>query len=238
MKDLVFKEEGGRAFDLRRLRRDLAEVSDSDPLEKLLKLFPDKGTHMALARDAQGRISGLLTLEDIMEELIGEIHDEFDLPDAWSLMDVLVPSTVSVGLAALDRQDVIIDGKNGVVYFARQTTPVRPIRHNRLGAVFAPSDMQHDDLVAHVAAGSPAEMAGIRNGDLLLKIDAIDVTKWRTDPAVHVSSKWQQPAGTTMNLTLKRDEKEFTARVTLRDILGPGLDPTANLNPVSPRPGK
>ena len=37
-----------------------------------------------------------------------------------------------------------------------------------------------------------------------------------------------------MNLMLKRGEKEFTARVTLRDILGPGLDPTAKPSPVSP----
>jgi hypothetical protein len=140
----------------------------------------------------------------------------------------------TLGLAALDRQDVIIDGKNGVAFFSLQTAPVKSIQHNRLGAVFASSDMQHDDLVAHVAAGSPAEMAGIRNGDLLLKIDAIDVTKWRTDSTVHASSKWEQPAGTSMNLTLKRGEKEFTARVTLRDILGPGLDSAAKTGPVSP----
>jgi hypothetical protein len=145
----------------------------------------------------------------------------------------------TLGLAALDRQDVIIDGKDGVVYFARQTAPVKPIQHNRLGAVFTPSDMQHDDLVAHVAAGSPAEMAGIRNGDLLLRIDAIDATKWRTDPAVRPVGKfWQRPAGTTMNLTLKRGEKQFTARVTLRDILGPGLDPTAKPSPVAAQPAK
>ena len=75
----------------------------------------------------------------------------------------------TLGLAALDRQDVIMDGKNGVVYFARQPSSVKPNQHNRLGADFVTSDLQHDDLVAHVAAGSPAEMAGIRNGDLLLK---------------------------------------------------------------------
>jgi S1-C subfamily serine protease len=144
----------------------------------------------------------------------------------------------TLGLAALDRQDVIIDGKNGVVYFARQPAPAKAVQHNRLGAVFAPGEMQHDDLLAHVAAGSPAEKAGIRNGDLLLKIDAVDVTKWRTDPAVRPGKFWQRPAGTTMNLTLKRGEKEFTARVTLRDILGPGLDPTAKPSPVLPQPEK
>jgi hypothetical protein len=145
----------------------------------------------------------------------------------------------TLGLAALERQDVIIDGKNGVVYFARQPAPVKSIQHNRLGAAFAPSDMQHDEMVAHVATGSPAEIAGIRNGDLLLKIDAIDVTKWRTDPAVRPGIKfWQQPAGTTMNLTLNRGEKEFTARVTLRDILVPETGTTAKPSPVSPQPGK
>jgi C-terminal processing protease CtpA/Prc len=84
--------------------------------------------------------------------------------------------------------------------------------------------MQHEPLEAHVAKGSPAETAGIRNGDVLLKIDALDVTKWRTDPAVMPMSKfWQRPAGTKFSLVLKRGDKEFTVAVSLRDILGPGV---------------
>lgn len=59
---------------------------------------------MALVKDPQGRVSGLITLEDIMEELVGEINDEFDLPQAWNLADLVVGPAVAVGLQASDRK--------------------------------------------------------------------------------------------------------------------------------------
>lgn len=107
VKDLVLRTEAGKVGDLRRLKRDISIVAESDPLEKLLKHFPDKGIHMAMVASAKGEITGLLTLEDIVEELIGEVHDEFDLPQAWSMMDIVVPSAVAVGIVATDRQSAI-----------------------------------------------------------------------------------------------------------------------------------
>jgi CBS domain containing-hemolysin-like protein/mannitol/fructose-specific phosphotransferase system IIA component (Ntr-type) len=108
VKDIVLKGDDGRvAGDLKRARRDMAEVLESDPLEKLLKYFPDKGIHLAIVRNGLGHVVGLITLEDIVEELIGEVHDEFDLPQAWSLMDVVVPQAVSVGQQAADRKTAI-----------------------------------------------------------------------------------------------------------------------------------
>lgn len=108
VKDLLLKGEGLTAApDLKRLRRDLTEIGEAEPLEKLLKQFPDKGIHMAAVRGAMGRCVGLLTLEDIVEELIGEVHDEFDLPQAWSLMDLVVPQAVAVGLQAADRKNAV-----------------------------------------------------------------------------------------------------------------------------------
>ncbi|MBI5239645.1 MAG: DUF21 domain-containing protein [Elusimicrobia bacterium] len=104
VKDLVLKPAEGAAPDLRQIKRDLAEVSEGESLEKLVKTFPDKGIHMAVVKDAQGRVSGLITLEDIMEELVGEINDEFDLPQAWNLADLVVGPAVAVGLQASDRK--------------------------------------------------------------------------------------------------------------------------------------
>ncbi len=102
VKDLLLKGD-----DLQRARRDIAEVLETDPLEKLLKTFPDKGIHMALVRNGLGKIVGLLTLEDIIEELIGEVHDEFDLPQAWSLSELVATQGVAVGLSAAGRREAI-----------------------------------------------------------------------------------------------------------------------------------
>jgi len=107
IKDLVLKPVEGPAPDLRQIKRDLAEVSEGESLEKLVKTFPDKGIHMAAVKNAAGRITGLITLEDIMEELVGEINDEFDLPQAWNLADLVVGPAVAVGLQASDRKAAV-----------------------------------------------------------------------------------------------------------------------------------
>ncbi len=109
IKDLALSAMDGRGKepDLKKLRRDIVEVSPGESLHKLLKIFPDRGIQMALVRNPSGGVAGLLTLEDILEEIVGEIHDEFDLPHAWSLMDVVVPSAVDVSLDAHDREGAI-----------------------------------------------------------------------------------------------------------------------------------
>jgi S1-C subfamily serine protease len=128
----------------------------------------------------------------------------------------------SLGLAALNRLDFIIDGKQGLAYIRVNKIPPPPYQHNRLGAVFVPRDTQNEDLVASVADASPAFDAGIHNGDILLKIDNLDVTKWRTDPAILPLSRfWMRPAGTEMKLALKRGKDTLNITVTLRQILPP-----------------
>ncbi len=107
IKDLVLKVAAPEP-DLRQIRRDLAEVPEGESLEKLVKTFPDKGIHMAVVKNAQGRVTGLITLEDILEELVGEINDEFDLPQAWNLADLVVGPAVAVGLQASDRKAAVV----------------------------------------------------------------------------------------------------------------------------------
>jgi hypothetical protein len=132
----------------------------------------------------------------------------------------------SLGLAALKRLDLIIDGNLGIAYLRPRNTPPPPYDHNRLGAVFVPPDMQGGDLVAHLINGSPAYEAGIRNGDVLLKVGDLDVTKWRTDPTVLPLTRfWERPPGTRLDLTLKRGARTFTSTPVLRQILFPDASP-------------
>ncbi len=128
----------------------------------------------------------------------------------------------TLGLAALRQLDLVIDAPHGIAYAQARTGPALPVQHNRLGAIFAPRGDQSDDLIARVAANSPAAAARIRDGDILLKIGQLDVTAWRTHPDILPLSRfWEQPAGTAIELTLRRGAETLKPKVTLRDILGP-----------------
>ena len=64
--------------DLMRIRRDVHSVPEMMPLEKLLNLFLSKHTHLAVVVDEYGGSVGMVTLENVLEELVGDIQDEFD----------------------------------------------------------------------------------------------------------------------------------------------------------------
>jgi hypothetical protein len=128
----------------------------------------------------------------------------------------------SLGLAALKRLDFVFDGKKGLAYVRPKETRGTVPEHNRLGAVFVPIESQSDDLIAHAIAGGPAHDAGVRDGDVLLKIGGLDVTRWRTDPTILPLSRfWTSPPGTKLDLTLKRGTAALNVTVTLRQILSP-----------------
>jgi magnesium and cobalt exporter, CNNM family len=64
--------------DLLKIKRDLIPVPEMMPLEKLLKLFLGKHAHLALVVDEFGGTVGMVTMENVLEELVGDIQDEFD----------------------------------------------------------------------------------------------------------------------------------------------------------------
>src|SRR5215470_5402487 len=64
--------------DLLKIKRDLIPVPEMMPLEKLLNLFLSKHAHLALVVDEFGGTVGIVTLENVLEELVGDIQDEFD----------------------------------------------------------------------------------------------------------------------------------------------------------------
>lgn len=64
--------------DMHAIRRDIFPVPEMMPLEKLLTFFLAKHAHLALVVDEFGGTVGVVTLDNVLAELVGEIHDEFD----------------------------------------------------------------------------------------------------------------------------------------------------------------
>ena len=69
---------GSADIELQQIRRDVLYVPEALPLPRLLRQFQMQYTHMAVVVDEYGSTQGIATLEDVLEELVGEIGDEFD----------------------------------------------------------------------------------------------------------------------------------------------------------------
>jgi CBS domain containing-hemolysin-like protein len=78
VKDLLGLVESERR-ELRGIQRPIHHVSEMMPLEKLLNYFLAKHAHLAVAVDEYGGAVGIVTLDNVLEELVGSIHDEFDI---------------------------------------------------------------------------------------------------------------------------------------------------------------
>ena len=79
-KDLLryYAEDAKGSFDIREVLRPASFVPESKRLNVLLKEFRVSRNHMAIVVDEYGGVSGLVTIEDVIEEIVGEIADEYD----------------------------------------------------------------------------------------------------------------------------------------------------------------
>jgi CBS domain containing-hemolysin-like protein len=89
LKDLYFAmaDSNGSPLDLMAIKREILAVPDTMAIDALLALFRSKRNHMAVAIDEFGGTSGIVTLEDLLEEIVGEIGDEFDTDDESEIVE-------------------------------------------------------------------------------------------------------------------------------------------------------
>jgi magnesium and cobalt transporter len=79
-KDLL-KLQRAPSFNLRQLLRPATFVPESKGLNDLLRDFRGNRNHLAIVIDEFGRVAGLITIEDVLEQIVGEIEDEFDIAE-------------------------------------------------------------------------------------------------------------------------------------------------------------
>lgn len=77
VKDLYRARQHG-IDSLKHIARDCLIVPESKPIDELLREFQKQKMHMAIVVDEYGGTSGLVTIEDVIEEIVGEIYDEFE----------------------------------------------------------------------------------------------------------------------------------------------------------------
>ena len=81
IKDLLPHTNKKESFEWQKLLRPAYFVPEAKMIDDLLKDFQEKRVHMAIVVDEYGGTEGLITLEDIIEEIVGEINDEYDAED-------------------------------------------------------------------------------------------------------------------------------------------------------------
>lgn len=92
LKDLVQQSflsgDGGRGITVAQVMRPAVFVPDSKPLDTLLREMQRDRNHMALLVDEYGAIAGLVSIEDVLEEIVGEIADEYDQAETAPIEDL------------------------------------------------------------------------------------------------------------------------------------------------------
>ena len=94
--------EDPKGFDIRSVVRECLVVPENKPIEQILREFQTRKLQMAIVIDEWGSVEGLITIEDVLEEIVGEIQDEFDEGEA-----AIEP--IGEGLFAVDGRIPITD---------------------------------------------------------------------------------------------------------------------------------
>ncbi len=105
IKDLIAHIEKEEDFKWQTLLRPGFFVPENKKVDALLKDFQEQRVHMAIVVDEYGGTSGLITMEDIIEEIVGEINDEFDDED--------------IAYNKLDKSTYVFEGKTSLNDFCK-----------------------------------------------------------------------------------------------------------------------
>jgi len=85
-RDMGDEKKSETRFNLRNLLRPAVVVPESKRLNVLLKDFRENRNHMAIVVDEYGGVAGLVTIEDVLEQIVGDIEDEHDFDDDVSIV--------------------------------------------------------------------------------------------------------------------------------------------------------
>lgn len=99
-RDLLAAIASSKPFSIKELIRDPYFIPGTKPIDDLLNEFKNRKIHMAIVLDEHGGVDGVVTLEDLIEEIVGEIYDESDIPEEEVVLtaegDVLVDAGVHI----------------------------------------------------------------------------------------------------------------------------------------------
>jgi putative hemolysin len=156
-KDLLpyLDKKNDAAFQWQVLVRPAYFVPESKKINDLLQEFQEKKMHLAIVVDEYGGNSGIVTLEDILEEIVGEIHDEFDEEE--------------LSYSKLDDFNFVFDGKALINDVCRVMELDRRIFDSRTNDIDTLAG-----LILELAGGIPVRGEIVEHNGIKLKIESAD----------------------------------------------------------------
>jgi CBS domain containing-hemolysin-like protein len=109
LKDMVHHHLDDAPYDLRALLHDVPFVPEGLPADELLKILKRRHIHIAIVIDEYGGTAGIATLEDLLEEVVGEVRDEFDVDEDDHITVVKPGHLVALGITRLDELEAYVD---------------------------------------------------------------------------------------------------------------------------------
>jgi len=140
LKDLVLAARSGAIGDAVDHARDCLVVPEGKPLDRMLRDMQKNRTHLAAVGDEYGNISGIITIEDCIEEILGEIEDEHD--DGEDAINHREDGRVEVeGSTTIEEVNHIL----GSGFSSRTDTTIGGFLFNELGRAATPGDTVKSD---------------------------------------------------------------------------------------------
>jgi magnesium and cobalt transporter len=106
-----FVENSDQEFDIKRWLRPATFIPESKRLNTLLKEFRGSRNHIAIVVDEYGGLAGLLTIEDVLEEIVGEIDDEYDPLEAERIQPQAGGTYQVLALTRVDEFNTFFDAE-------------------------------------------------------------------------------------------------------------------------------
>jgi CBS domain containing-hemolysin-like protein len=159
-KDLLkITREGGEERSLREVLRPAYFVPEAKKVDDLLAEMQSQRIHMAMVVDEYGGIAGLVTLEDIVEEIVGEIQDEYDQGEELPFQQVAEGEYIFQGKVDLDDFNEMM----GSSLPAEEADTLGGFIYNRMGRVPAAQEaVQVEDLLLTVEQVSGRRIRKVR----------------------------------------------------------------------------
>lgn len=155
---LEINEEERRNTPVRKLVRPMPLVPETKPIHQLLREMQEQNTHMAIVVDEYGQTAGIATMEDLMEEIVGEIRDESE-PEQ-DVIEQPDHSFIADGNVDLDRLEELVDFRPDEEF---ETTTIGGLVCEQLGQVPSPgAKIQLDGIEIEVLTADERRVNRVR----------------------------------------------------------------------------